>query len=1411
MPKPTTYLSFNDALSMKTNEFIYLLEAQQLTLLADSDRLLLKSKRGKLDPASIVNYAELVDYIKTRKADLLAHLTHSPMMAQASSLPTVTAVYPLSPLQEGLLAHALYEEQSSDYIEQFSCLLTGAIDVAVFRRAWSAIVAQHTSFRTSMHVQNLSTPLQCVHRQVTVPFQFLDYTALSAAEQAEQLATLIAADYRTGFDLQRPPLMRLMLIDLCHNRHRLVWTLHHLIIDGWSVPVVLQELSATYQMLLLGKPLPTLPEDQYETFISHLRTKPLAATEAFWRTYLADVETPTHLAGKPLATADSGECIDQIATEHLILTPKQTARLLTYAKQNHLTINTLLQGAWALLLAAYTGQSSVTFGVTVSGRPAELDNVEQKVGLFINTIPLTTTLNGDQPVAEWLTALQQGHSAAREHQHTALFQLKRLTGIRENLFDSILVMENFPLHGLLTQAKGLTISDAHLREQTNFPLTLVAEVADGLTVNLNYKTSLFHPSRIEQMVQQFRQLLDQFLAADATLTLRELNMLTPTDEQYLRQLGEPIPSPNRFVTLTELLAERVSRYASQPAIIWQGQAVTFAELNQQADRLAAYLMANGVGQGEVVGLCLHRSPLLMVGLLAVLKTGAAYTPIDPEYPDARIDYILNDAGVGVLLCESATHRTSVGQSAVCVLLDQPLSNEPTAAGPFPTVSPDDLAYILYTSGSTGQPKGVRISHGALANYVQSTSVYISDNQPNQSGTYFNMSVSFDMSITILFTPLLAGKPIVMAEGDTITLFEDPAFLAHAPYDFLTMTPTQFSLLDEFLERKGDPWVADRYVLGGEPLRQTHFQRIRDKGIDVEIVNLYGPTETTVACSTYHFRTQGVINQTPGSVVIGRPLPNVNLYVLDAHGRLALPGVAGELYVGGIQVGAGYQQKPDATRQRFVTHPLGRLYRTGDLVAWQPGSDLGFLGRNDDQVKLRGYRIELGEVETALRQAPGIKNAVVDVKRVQETVTGLIGYLETTAAYRKEIVIDFLRGRLPTYMIPATLLEVDSIPQTASGKANKQALALLPQAQPAYAPIDTVYLTPTEQRLLPIWQQLLHTDNIPIDADFFDLGGDSMAIIQLTNKLRISGLVVKPKVIFTHPTIRQLAHYLDNTAASDKQQPASTTNPHLVCLQQYGTETPLFIVPGGYGTADFYADLAQGMGQQQPVYGLQTLGTFPGETPQESVTAIAEQNIAWIREKQPQGPYRLIGHSFGTRVAYEMAVQLEAQQQQIGFLALIDSVARVEVSSRQEKVERLIGYISNYITRNDIKLPTNWQTALYEQLPMTTFHENWSAFATQLERYAIDPALVLPFEQMLKVAIAGLDMPYEPTRKLSQPITLLKADETDWTGHAPDLGWAACTDTLHIVSTPGDHLSLLIDERAAQTAAVLLNQMNAVLA
>ncbi len=1839
---------------MEITNFIETLQSQRLLLLADADQLLLRSETGKLNANDINNYPELIAYIKAKKADLLAYLRQSPMTASLRQMqPNIAAVYPLSPLQEGMLFHSLYDQQAADYIEQFGCILTGPVDLTRFGEAWQAVLARHTILRTSFHSQNLSVSLQCVHQQVELPIRHLDYTSLDADQQAVSLAQWLDDDFRAGFDLQRPPLMRLTLIKLGDQRHRLVWTAHHLIIDGWSLPIVLNELVQNYQCLLRGeRPGLGEDEDRYEAFINYLKTKPVESAKAFWQHYLTDVETPTLLIGQSTNPAQT-----DYPTTRLALSSVQTERVVAFTRTHQLTVNTLLQATWGFLLASHTGRSAVTFGTTVSGRPGDLANVEQKVGLFINTLPLTTRLNGDQSVLDWLETIQRHHTEAREFQHTSLTHIQDWVDLREGLFNTLLVVENYPAPDAFANPNAFVVSEPTVREQTNYPLTLVAELTDVLTVEFRYKASVFADEQVTQLAAQFEQVLGQLVEGPFTQPVARLTALLPEQAAQVLRLGTPPLAEYDGQTFFDFYDRQVSRQPHQIATIFAEQTLSLAELDEQVQRMVGLLVAQGVGPGQIVGVCMHRTPLLLVSMLGILRTGAAYAPIDPNYPDGRIDHILDDAGITLLLCEEALLRPAFGQRNLrCLLPETQLATAPPTAPDY-VVQPTDLAYILYTSGSTGKPKGVKIHHGGLLNYIMTALSYFSADKPGQSGTYFNVSIGFDMSISIVFPPLLVGKPIVMGSGPTLTLFDDPAFLRHAPYDFLTMTPTQFTVLDQALQQAGDPWIADRLVLGGEPLLRAPFQRLRDKGFTYELINIYGPTETTVAGSWYRFGMQEEPETVGGCVVIGRPMTNVPLFVLDARGQLALPGVVGDLYIGGIQVSAGYHNRPDLTQERFIDHEQGRLYATGDKVAWQPSGQLGSLGRTDDQVKLRGFRIELGEIETVLQRAPGVKTGVVGLRKDGPTVTGLVGYVEVTETYQPAEVLAHLQHHLAAYMVPSALIVVDKIPQSPNGKADRRALSALDLApDPLPETPANGDVSPDEETLLGIWQHLLPARTVGLDDNFFSLGGDSIGVIQLVSRARHSGLNLTAKDVFVNPTVRQLARclsatatvtgeqgplvgsvpllpiqeyfleqaasshynqavlvglnkqvdaqqlsevvrhliarhdalrlryeqtptgwqqtygqqpgqltvvdmnhvagtdlsatvttlceryqrslsltdgplyhfvliktpadvaqnrffmvvhhlaidgiswrilledlnrYLDSVMAgqslkpdtkthsyrqwaktltayaqsetvqqqrpyweavlanpqplptdwpatpgtladtltytitldadrtdallrtvptanrveindvlltalwqtitawsghsamqfgleshgresidadtdttqtlgwftnlypvrldlgdpttspaqllqtahrqlraipdkglgygalrylsddpavrtqlarsdvwqelifnylgqldsalpesrwlhttdetrepvgaridparpftskvevvayvlnaqlvvgftySTRQQAESTiaqiatrfethlthliaaqpmvedlpplpgSNPHLVCLQPRGSQPPVFIIPGGYGNADWYADLALALGTEQPVFGVQTWGTLPGEQPHESIEAIAGQNLGWIMAQQPEGPFRLIGHSFGSRVAYEMALQLEAMDHEVEFLAVIDAPVQVAPMSCRQKADVLIDRLQTFATQNALPLPEGWQPLLIQQLPMTTVEATWAALEAGMQPHEGISAYLHTFGQELKLLLGNLNAGYTPPRPLARPISLLKAQVSDWADHAPDLGWLACTDALRIVTAPGDHLTMLIGDRAIEAGRVLKAQL-----
>lgn len=1067
---------------------------------------------------------------------------------------TVEAIYRLSPLQEGMLFHSLYEANSRAYIDQLRCTIDAPIDPNFFRQSWDLLTQEHTVLRSAFPYDAFQTPLQVVFNRVELPFRFVDLSQLGHHERDAQAAQLADDELQTGFDLQRPPLLRVLLLKRSAGQFEMIWTNHHLLLDGWSLPVLINKLVAHYTTLSRGQEPVLGATDRYEDFIQLLENRPQQAEKAFWQAYIGDVEQPTLLpfvAERVERNKGEGPAHSLTWTADAALNQQIKVFLLT----QRVTVNTLCQSVWACLLAHYTQRADITFGVTVSGRPANLAGAEDRVGLFINTLPLRVTMPTDRPVGDWLLDLQQQQATMREFQQMPLRAIQQLTSVSGDWFDSLLVVENYPMADLLGQHSALPISRAALREQTNFLLTLVVSPAPTLSIRFGYQSALLDEEAVEQIRTQFEHTLRQ-LVSQPQQAVGAVQVVTPVEINYLKTIGnQSITYTNAAATVVDLFTRQVYRKPQQTALIYGDEQLTYGELNRRANQLAHYLMGLGAGPGQLIGLCVERSPYLLIGLLAVLKTGAAYIPIDPATPTERVQHMLDDASATLVLCQQRTlAKLGNATGRMHLLLDEPAAwatqpdHDPATA---PTSA--DLAYCLYTSGSTGRPKGVRISHRSLTNYLlTSQTQYLDSHLPDQTASVIHLNMAFDASVTALLAPLMAGKANLIAQGDALSVFDDPNLWRYAPYDFIKLTPAQLPLLAMAIdEQPGNQALTSRLVVGGEALLPVHYQFWTDTPSQpVTIINEYGPTEATVGCCWYAFRPGSGEVVTSGGVLIGRPMPNVQLYVLDKQGNMVSPGVTGELYIGGTQVADGYQNRPDLTQERFVTHPLGRLYRTGDLAYWTADGELAYCGRADDQIKLRGHRIEIGEIEVVLQAAPGVSGVAVTVQRDGQTVVGLAGYLVLTEGSSLDVVRTYTAAHLPAYMLPKWLIVVDNLPLTANGKVDKRAL---PPVTSAATITTEAHLaqptTPTEAALLSIWQQVLGLSVVGLHDNFFELGGDSIQSIQVVSRARKEGLVFYPKDIFTHPTVAQLARVVGQSAVRVTEQGVLTGMAGLLPIQQ----------------------------------------------------------------------------------------------------------------------------------------------------------------------------------------------------------------------------------------------------------------------
>ncbi|GAA2266749.1 hypothetical protein GCM10010232_68900 [Streptomyces amakusaensis] len=1054
-------------------------------------------------------------------------------------------VLPLSPLQEGLLFHSVYDETGIDvYTAQLLVDLTGPLDPGRLRRAAEALVRRHPTLRSGFVRDTGSSPVQVVLREVTVPWRHTDLTHLDEPARAAELTRLVEADRIRRFDLEQPPLIRFLVITTGPEHHRLVMTNHHIALDGWSTPLLMRDLFALYAAD--GDPSGLPAARPHRDFLAWLARQDREAALAAWRTALDGVEEPTLVA--PGDPAGSPRLPGQVTAR---LSGELTDRLTALARGHGITLNTVVQTGWGILLNRLTGRRDVLFGATVSGRSPLLPGVETIVGLLINTLPVRIRLDPAETVSRLLTRVQAEQAALVDHQHIGLAELQRTVGAGE-LFDTLTVFESFPFDAdAITTAQrgaGLTAASTTRPIATHYPLTLMVEPGPtGLGLTLKHRPDVYDGPRARTLLDRFRRILAA-IADDPGARTARVDVLTPGER---RALLAPAPAPAASApasgaTLPALFEEQAARTPDRVAVVHGEDRLTYRELNTRANRLAHRLIALGAGPEQLVALALPRSPELVVAVLAVLKTGAGYLPVDPEYPGDRIRLLLTDARPAALLTvrdtpAATTLGTLAGTAPPTLRLDDPATladlarqpdTDPADADRRTPLDPDHPAYAIYTSGSTGTPKGVLIPHRNVVRLFAATAALIEPG-PDDVWTLFH-SYAFDFSVWEIWGPLLHGGRLVVVPTATSRSPEEfLALLDEQRVTVLNQTPSAFHQLAAAVRERGTPTATLRAVVfGGEALQPP---RLADWYADhpaggPRLINMYGITETTVHATQQPLTPAMTATATSP---IGHALPGLTIHLLTPELDLAPPGVIGELYIGGPQLARGYLGLPALTAARFVASPFTpgeRLYRTGDLARRAADGTLEFAGRADDQVKIRGFRIEPGEVEAAVATHPGVSRCVVLARSDGPGGTRLLAYAATatttppTAAELRAHTAD----RLPPHMVPASFTVLDTLPLTPHGKVDHRAL---PAPDTAGTTGARPPAGPAETTLCALFAELLRLDRTGPDDSFFALGGDSILAIGLVSRARAAGLPLTPRDVFTHRTPAALARAAEQAARS----------------------------------------------------------------------------------------------------------------------------------------------------------------------------------------------------------------------------------------------------------------------------------------
>ncbi len=1056
-------------------------------------------------------------------------------------------IYPLSPMQQGMLFHSLYAPETGVYFEQTSWTLRGDLDVSAFEQAWGRVLARHSALRTSFLWEDLDEPLQVVHRDLDLPFERRDWVDLPEDEQEARLKRFLWKDRERGFELSEAPLMRLALIQTAEDIFHFVWSHHHLLVDGWSLPIIFGEVFALYEALQRGEAPVLQPTRPYRAYIAWLQQQNMAEAEAFWRGALAGFTAPTPLAVDSISPdLELKEDEEDYALHRIGLPAETTEALRAVARQHQLTLNTIVQGAWALLLSRYSGEDDVVFGATVSGRPPELPGADSMVGLFINTLPVRAQIAPDASVLAWLKGLQDQQAEMRQYQYSPLVEIQGWSDVPRDLplFESLLVFENYPVDEAVRRRQtDLGIGAGHSFTRTNYPLTLAVAPGREMGVVIAYDRCRFDADAIARMAGHLRTLL-KGIAADLQQNLATLAFLTETEKRKLLNVWNTTHAayPDNLC-VHELFQSQAERTPKATALVFEGETLTYAELNRKVNQLAHYLQNLGVRPETPVGICVERSVEMVVGMLGILKAGGAYVPMDPMNPPERLAFVLEDTQVPVLLTQAhladRLHGTQETQ-LVCLDTEWEAIAEEGVEDPDSGMTPGNLAYVIYTSGSTGRPKGVLLEHRGFCNQVIGWARHFKLGPGDR--VLQSLSFGFDGSVDEIFPTLVSGAALhLVPQRLTLSLPDLHQLLQEQKITTMALTPSTLAVLP-FEELP----CLDTVISGGEKCTQEVAARW---AVGRRFTNVYGPTETTV---TALWHDVDDLRDLRASVPIGRPFPNVRLYVLDENLCPVPIGVPGELYIGGVGVGRGYLNRPQLTAERFIPDPFSedssaRLYRTGDLVRYLPGGDIEFLGRVDRQVKVRGFRIELGEIEAMLGQHPALKTAAVVAREdvpgdnrlvayvVPEDGGGGAGKKESTSVFlsgpsASSLVDDvrvFLDEKLPHYMVPSVYVPMETLPLTPGGKVDRRAL---PAPDGGRQTLRTTYVAPrtrVEEDLADIWSQVLKIDRVGVHDSFFALGGHSLLATQLISRAReIFEVDLSLPELFETPTVAGLAERVD---------------------------------------------------------------------------------------------------------------------------------------------------------------------------------------------------------------------------------------------------------------------------------------------
>ena len=1286
--------------------------------------------------------------------------------------------FPLTEAQQELhLAARMGPEASASFNESITIHLRGSLDPTALGTALNRLVARHETLRTTFSEDGL---IQRVAPTLAVALPLVDLAALDAEAQARALDERIEVETTTPFDLARGPLLRTALVKLAEDRHDLVLTVHHIVCDGWSFATATTELAALYSGRALAAPCAFR---EYARWLGARQAGPdYAATEEFWLRQFSELPPPMELPTDHSRGSQRSYRGARCAT----LVPRELhEQLKRFSAAQRCTLFTTMLAAFHVLLHRLTGQDDLTVGIAAAGQSAM--GRDDLTGHCLNFLPIRARMAGDPSFTGFLGSMRTLLLDAFDHQdQTFGALLQKLALPRDPSRMPLLgAMFNIDRGSTGLDFTGLAAEfDINPKLRLNLDISFnLIETERGTQLYCAFNRDLFEPETMDRWLDHYLTLLGG-IVTDAARPLSRLPMLSEAERhRMLREWNTTRVEFPEDALVHELFEQQVERTPDAVAMIFDNEELSYRDLNARANQLAHHLRTSGVAPGASVGLCLERSPDMVAGMLAILKAGAAYVPLDPIYPRERIADMIADSGATIVLTQ---------ERVAGVLPGEPLCLEHHAAAiaaasrenPSLSLPSTSLAYLIYTSGSTGKPKGIEIEHRAFVNFLCSMR-----QTPGLSASDTVLAVTticFDIAGLEIFLPLITGARLHLLSRETAM---DPARLAEAIETATVMqsTPATWRMLLQWGWR-GKP--ALKILCGGEAVSAELTRELLPRC--GELWNMYGPTETTI------WSTCQRLENTDTAITIGRPIANTEIYVLDAAMQPQPPGVTGALYIGGAGLARGYHGQAQLTQEKFVRDPFSedagaRLYATGDMARWRADGQLLCLGRSDHQVKIRGFRIELGEIETALLRHSGIAQCAVVAVETRTGERGLAAYLVSAAdaAPTEHAVREFLLLSLPTYMVPSAYVWLEALPLTANGKLN---IRNLPQPDSQHAPHKGIApRNPLEQQVAALWTEVLGRNSLTIHDDFFTVGGHSLLAIQLISRIRERFAVDLPvRRLFEGPTIESMAGYIA------EHRPPIVTHSLVPIQRGDSAQRPFFLVPGGWGgELEFlvYGQLARHLGPDLPFYGLKAHANDEGRLAHESVGEMAATYLDELRTIQPRGPYQLGGECIGGIVAHEMARLLAASGEKVELLVLLDTEPPSRAGLKQflaaERNERW-----QKLWQLRIAQPARDHLAKLSRLTLGEKFRYIVERATRLNRPRGNGSSPLDDRKLLtdypRVLFTHTLQPY------SGKITLV----IDETSHAASgtLGWEKIhRGVLDVHVLPGDHISYIREHRAAVAA------------